>query len=261
MITKPKSNYQQIALDARKKVLSLIYKAQTSHIGSNFSVIDIMTVLFENINLVKDKVILSKGWAAASLYYFLWRKGKISKKQLDSYCMPGSRFIGLAEPIISDIPFSGGSVGMGIPAGVGFAISKKLKEDDGIINVIESDGGLNVGMVWESALIASHHKLNNLVVWIDNNSLQAMGESQKLLKTENIENKFKSFGWHTQRINGHSFNEILKAYKSISFSKPNVIIADTVKGHPITFMLNNNFFHYARLTNKMYRYAKKEIGL
>jgi len=79
-------NYEQIALEARKKVLELIYKAQTSHVGSNFSCIDLLTILFEKLNLDKDKIILSKGWAAASLYYFLWRKGKITKEELDSYC-------------------------------------------------------------------------------------------------------------------------------------------------------------------------------
>ena len=88
------TDYKEIATDARKKVLELVYKAQTSHIGSNFSIIDIMAVLFEKVDLDKDKVILSAGWKAAALYYFLWRKGRITEEELNSYCMPCSKFIG-----------------------------------------------------------------------------------------------------------------------------------------------------------------------
>lgn len=93
------NEYKKTALEARKTVLNLIYKAQTSHIGSNFSCIDLLTVIFEKADLNKDKVILSKGWSAASLYYFLWRTGRITEEELNSYCQPGSKFIGLAEPM------------------------------------------------------------------------------------------------------------------------------------------------------------------
>ena len=92
------ANYQEIARAARIKVLDLIFRAQTSHLGSNFSCIDILTVLFENIDLTKDRFILSAGWKAASLYYFLWRKGIITEQELNSFCQPGSKFIGLVEP-------------------------------------------------------------------------------------------------------------------------------------------------------------------
>src|SRR3990172_10103049 len=105
--------YTEQAKQARLKVLDLIYEAQTSHIGSNFSCIDILTVLFDQIDLDKDEFVLSKGWAAASLYYFLWKKGRITEEQLDSYCQPGSPFIGLAEPMIPDIQIAGGSMALG----------------------------------------------------------------------------------------------------------------------------------------------------
>lgn len=92
-------DYPTIALSARKKVLELIYKAQTSHIGSNFSCIDIMAVVFQHIDLDKDRFVLSKGWAAASLYYFLWKNGRLTEEELNSFCQEGSPFIGLAEPM------------------------------------------------------------------------------------------------------------------------------------------------------------------
>ena len=92
-------NYKEIAKNARIKVLDLIYKAQSSHIGSNFSCIDLLATIFEKADLDKDKIILSKGWVAASLYYFLYKKGRISEEELNSFCQPGSKFIGLAEPM------------------------------------------------------------------------------------------------------------------------------------------------------------------
>src|SRR3990167_2144246 len=97
------ADFKEIARQARIKVIDLIYRAQVSHVGSNLSCIDIMAVLFENLDLDKDKFILSKGWAAASLYYFLWRKGKITEEELNSFCMPGSKFIGLAEPMSREV--------------------------------------------------------------------------------------------------------------------------------------------------------------
>jgi len=254
-------NYQKIATEARKKVLELIYKAQTSHIGSNFSCIDLLTVLFEKLDLDKDKIVLSKGWAAASLYYFLWRKGRIKKEELDSYCQPGSKFIGLAEPVIPDIPAAGGSMGFGLPFGVGFALAKKIKKETGKIYVLMSDGEMDCGTTWESALIGAHHKLNNLVVMVDFNGLQAMGKVEEVLNVEPLKNKWKSFGWKVLEINGHNFEEIEKSLASalVEPEKPFVIIARTIKGKGASFMEGNNLYHYKMLSDDEYQKALKEL--
>lgn len=255
-------NYKKISTEARKKVLELIYKAQTSHIGSNFSCIDLLTVIFEKADLDKDKIILSKGWAAASLYYFLWRKGRITKEELDSYCQPGSKFIGLAEPIIPEIPAAGGSMGFGLPFGVGFALAKKIKKEEGKIYVLMSDGEQQIGTTWESAMIADHHKLNNLCVLIDYNKFQAMGRTNEILNIEPLKDKWESFGWQVREINGHNFKEIEKAlFSSLSpKTKPFVIIAHTIKGYPISFMKNNNLYHYKNLSKEEYNKALKELN-
>src|SRR3989344_1902572 len=246
------SNYKIITKEARKKVLELIYKAQTSHIGSNFSCIDILAVLFEKANLDRDKVILSKGWAAAALYYFLWSKGRITEKELDSYCMPGSKFIGLAEPIIPEIPASGGSMTYGLPFGVGFAIAKKLKKQKGTIYVIESDGGMQGGQTWAAIQIAAHHKLKNLVLIIDDNSLQAMGPTKEVLGVHPLDNKLKAFGWEVKNINGHNFSQIEMALQRVQgkLKKPLAIIAKTIKGKGVSFMENENIYHYKNLSKQ-----------
>lgn len=253
------TEYKKIAIQARKTILRLIHKAQTSHIGSNFSCVDILAVLFKKIDLDKDKVILSKGWAAVALYYFLWRKGRITEKELNSYCMPGSKFIGLAEPIIPDIPAAGGSMTYGLPFGVGFALAKKWKREKGTIYVIESDGGMQGGQTWEAIQIAAQHKLNNLVLIVDDNSLQAMGPTKNILNIHPLDKKLKAFGWDVRKINGHNFTQIEKTL-SVKTKKPLAIIAKTIKGYPISFMSGNNIFHYKNLSKQEYLTASKELN-
>lgn len=253
-------NYKEIANETRKKVLELIYKAQTSHIGSNFSCIDLLTVIFENSDIDKDKIILSKGWAAASVYYFLWRKGRITQEELDSYCQPGSKFIGLIEPVIPEIPAAGGSMGFGLPFGVGFALAKKLNKEEGKVYVLMSDGEMQCGTTWESALIAAQHKLDNLVVVVDFNGLQAMGNVKDILNIEPLKDKWGAFGWEVKEINGHNFEEIEKALTvPPQKEKPMIIIAKTTKGKGVSFMEGKNLYHYKELSAEECQMALKEL--
>ena len=262
-------NYNSIAAEARKTVLDLIYKAQTSHIGSNFSIIDIMTVLFEKIDLDKDKFILSAGWKAAAFYYFLWRKGKITTKELESYCQPNSKWIGLSEPVHKDIPFAGGSMGMGLPAAIGFALAKKLKYESGTIYVLMSDGEFQCGTTWESFLIAAQLKLNNLIVICDNNGLQAMGKTSDilLLPFKELSTQRKLAGWHIKTINGHNYQQIERALTDETpleldyslYDMPWLIIANTIKGKGVSFMEGNNEWHYRAPEKTEYEQAMKEL--
>ena len=246
--------YSEVAKQARIKVLELIYKAQTSHVGSNFSAIDIMAVLFDKMDLDKDKFVLSKGWAAASLYYFLWKKGRITEDQLNSYCKEGSEFIGLAEPIIPEIPIAGGSMGLGLPGAVGIALAKKLKDEGGKVYVLLSDGEMQIGTTHESALIAFHHNLDNLVVIIDNNGLQAMGKVEDILDIH-----FTVFnGWDFLRIDGHRYESLENAFNWNGI-KPFCIVADTIKGNGVSFMENNNEWHYRQIDQESYELAQKEL--
>lgn len=248
--------YKKEAADARKKVLELIYKAQTSHIGSNFSCIDILTVLFDKIDLDKDKFVLSKGWAAASLYYFLWKKGRITEEQLNSFCKEGSPFIGLAEPVTPDIKISGGSMGLGFPGAVGIALAKKLNKEEGKVYVLMSDGELAIGTTWEAALIAAQHKLDNLVIIVDLNGFQAMGKTNDILKTT-----FPGTGWSVFDIDGHDYEVLDRAiHASKTFGSPLCYLAKTVKGKGVSFMEGNNLYHYKGLSEEEYLLALEEIN-
>jgi transketolase len=253
------ADYKKISVQARIRVLEMIYRAQTSHIGSNFSCIDLLTVIFEKADLNRDKVILSKGWAAASLYYFLKRKGRITDENLNSYCQPGSKFIGLAEPIIPEIPAAGGSMGFGLPFGTGFALAKKIKKENGRIFVLMSDGEMQVGTTWESALIANQHGLDNLCVVVDCNRLQAMGNVDEILDIEPLGDKWKAFGWNACEIDGHNFDQIEKALNVQAPGKPTVIIARTVKGKGVSFMEGDNVYHYKAPSEQEFQKALKEL--
>lgn len=252
------ADYKQIAKDSRLKVLDLIYAAQTSHIGSNFSCADIMAVVFEHIDLSRDKFVLSAGWKAAMLYYHLWRRGRITLEQLDSYCKDGSDFIGLAEPIVPEIQIAGGSMGLGLPGAVGLAMAKKFKGEEGTVFCLMSDGELAIGTTWESALIAVQHRLDNLVVIVDNNNLQAMGATKDVLSS-----RFPGVGFDEFEVDGHDYEGIQTLLSPTLLlsqnSRPKVLLAHTVKGRGVGFMENNNLYHYKQLSDEEYQKAKQEL--
>lgn len=254
-----KKDYKEIAREARLNILKMVHKAQTSHIGSNFSCVDFATVLHENADLNKDRIIWSKGWAAAAAYYFLAKKGIIPKEDLETFCIGDSKYIGLVEPTVKGIDFAGGSMGMGLPAGVGFALAKKLKKEDGNIFVVMSDGEMQAGTTWESALIAAHRKLDNLTVIIDYNELQAMGKVNEVLNIEPLADKWKAFNWEVKIINGHNFSEIEKAVQA-KVKKPTVVVAKTQKGRGVDFMEDNNLYHYKQISEEEYKKALKELN-
>lgn len=254
-------DYKQTAREARLRVLEMIYHAKSSHIGSNFSVIDIFTVLFANLTK-DDQVILSAGWKAAAFYYFLAKAGYYKFEELDTYNQEGSRLIGLTEPGVPGVLFAGGSMQMGLPAAVGFALAKKIKGEPGKVYCIMSDGELAGGMVWESALIAVHHKLDNLYVIVDNNGLQAMGKTKEILNISPVSEKFDAFGWDHRIIDGHSFEQIESVIlKQNGRNLPFVLIAGTTKGKGVSFMENQNLYHYKDLSDEIYEKARAELSI
>lgn len=257
---------KEIAKETRLEVLKMIHDAQVSHVGSNFSAIDILTVLYENSDFKKDKLIVSKGWIAATIYSLNVRYGLMPQEAVDTYCQPGSKYIGLIEPLgYWGCEFAGGSVGMGLPFGVGAALAKKMKGEEGTVYVLLGDGDLNCGMTWESALIAAHHKLDNLVVIVDNNSYQAMGKTDDVLNVgvySELCNKFSRFDWITTVCMGHDFDGIereINWLNGLEYKFPKILIASTTKGKGVSFMAGNNDWHYLHLDKEHYEKARKEL--
>lgn len=243
----------------RESTLQMIMRAQTSHIGSCFSCIDLLTLLYANyITSSNDKCILSKGHAAAALYATLHHFGHIPEEGLDTFCKDGSLYTGHINHHIPSIPFSMGSLGHGLPIACGIAYAKKQKKDPSQVYVIVSDGELNEGSCWEAFLFCSHHQLNNLTILVDYNKIQSFGRCTDVLKLEPLQEKFSSFQLATHSVDGHSFSELTRALEELS-DTTRVIIAHTIKGKGVSFMEDELIWHYKSPSEAQFEQAKREL--
>lgn len=261
-------DYKAMALEARRTVLKMIHRAGTSHIASNFSVIDIATVLYDRLSK-DDEVVWSKGWAAASIYYFLAQRGEIPQEDLEKF--PQSPYLGLAETTVPGVLCNGGSVGHGTPISVGIALAKKRAGQPGTVYCIMSDGELNEGVVWESAMMAAHHKLDNLVFIIDKNGWQAMGKTEDVINLDQgwgrtVLDKFSTFGFDVFCADGHDYVSIEKSLKQTPLAqpahlwmRPRAMVFDTIKGKGVSFMENHLLYHYKNISDVDYIEAMKEL--
>lgn len=247
-------DYKEKAKQARIDILKMIHRAQTSHIASNFSVIDIATVLYENLK-PDDRVVWSKGWAAASIYYFNAKYGRGPQEAVDNF--PNDPYLGLAETTVPGVEVNGGSVGHGLSVAVGMALAKKRAGEPGTVYCIMSDGELNEGSVWEAAMMAAHHKLDNLVAIIDKNGWQAMGKTEDVMNIPHLSAVLSGFGWCPYEGKGHEFQQIEWGLQRNDI--PKVFIAETIKGKGVSFMENHLLYHYKNVTDEDYEKALIEL--
>ena len=236
-----------------------------SHIGGALSIADIMSVLYFKIikktKIHNDRFILSKGHGFLALLSVLHLKGLINREDLLKFQQNGSNFI--AHPIANSkigIESSNGSLGQGLSFGIGIAISYKKRRKKGKIFVLLGDGECYEGSVWEAAVSASEHNLNNVCVIVDCNGFQNDGAIGSEMSEKNMHNKWRSFGWNVIRCNGHNLQSLLNAFQLNNFDKPTAIIAKTIKGKGVKFMENNNDWHHNRLTNSLYNEAIKNLN-
>ena len=250
-------DYKQIAKEVRRDVLSLVHAGQTSHIASNFSLVDVAVVLYESLTN-DDVVVWSKGWAAALFYILGIRNGTLDRKTVFDI-FPNAPYLGLLERGVPGVITAGGSVGHGLSVAVGMALARKRSGTPGKVYCLMSDGEMNEGSVWEAAQLASHHKLNNLVGIVDSNGWQAMGRTKDVVDNGSLWQKWLGFGWSTQDIDGHNFNHIINALASESDNKPRVIIAETTKGKGVSFMEDHLTYHYKHVDDADYSKAMEEL--
>ena len=251
--------------ELKKLIIELSYKSQEGHIASAFSIMDILWVLYdkvlnitpENINSKKrDIFILSKGHASMALYSILYNKGFFPLEKLKTFCNYDSSFGGHPDKLkIPGIESSTGSLGHGLPFAIGAAMSRRIRKKISKIIVLVGDGELNEGSNWESMLLASHHRLNNLTCIIDYNH-----STDRALSMDNIADKFNSFGWDTSVIDGHDSNQIYTAFIKRSSDKPYAIIAKTIKGKGCDKMENNPEWHHKAPNEKEYKEFLRELS-
>ena len=254
----------------RIESLKMHYKSKTSHIGSNFSVADILSVLYNDIlkydinnpnDIKRDRVVYSKGHAATILYAVLSEKGFINKELINNYGNDSQILASHITHKINGIEFSTGSLGHGASIGCGIAIALKRKNINSRVFVILSDGEMNEGSTWEAILFASHHKLDNLIFILDNNKLQAFGNTKDIINMGNIGNKLKEFGWAALEVDGHNYDELKSALSKLPLENnmPSFILAHTIKGKGVDFMENNLLWHYRSPNEEEYKLALKKL--
>ena len=225
-----------------------------AHVGSALSVLDLIAVAYTELEISpldwkewtsENILIFSKGHAAAALYSVLAHKGFFPKDWLSRYSQDGSELGGHVTFGVPGVELSTGSLGHGLPFGVGIAIRRRRQNIAGRVVVVMSDGELDEGSTWESLLIASHHCLQNLVVIVDRNRLQSLEGTEDTLALEPLNEKFEAFGWEVKAIDGHHHESIERALRVDAQShKPMAVIGETTKGKGVSFMENEVKWHY-----------------
>lgn len=242
-----------LAQRARIEILRMTSRSKASHVGSSLSVVDILSVLYSEVANIspstvtafdRDIVILSKGHAAAAIYSVLALKDFFSLEWLNNYCADGAQLGGhVTSKNVPGVELSTGSLGHGLPYGMGIAISRKRSKYDGEVYVVMSDGECDEGTTWESALIANHYKLNNLTVIIDRNKIQSLDFTESTIALEPFTQKWEAFGWDVLEVDGHCHKSLLESLLKPSV-KPKCIVANTTKGKGVDFMENSVLWHY-----------------
>lgn len=245
---------EQLAWKIRRHGVEMTHLSGGSHIGAILSVADIVAVLYTDVLKYnsknpkwdgRDRFILSKGHAGASIYAALAESGFFDVEELKTHYQNGSRLSGHVSHHVPGVDFSTGSLGHGLSAAAGMAYAFKKDGKESRAFVVLGDGECNEGSVWEAALFANHFRLNNLIAIVDHNRMQSLDYNENTLEIENFASKWESFGWNVIEIDGNDHAELKEAFKQTeNSSKPTVIIANTIKGKGISFMEMDILWHY-----------------
>jgi transketolase len=245
----------------------MVHRARASHVGSGFSIADILAVLYGDIMRVdpqrpgwpeRDRLVVSKGHAAAAVYAALANCGFFPRELLDGYCSNGSLLTGHVSHAVPGVELSTGSLGHGLSVATGFALAARLAGSKSRSFVLMSDGECDEGAIWEAALFAGHHCLDNLVAIIDYNKIQSFGRVADVLDLEPFADKWRSFGWEVREIDGHD-HAALRAALGQADHRPLSLICHTVKGKGVSFMEDRLEWHYKSPSDEQLSRALSEV--
>jgi len=263
---------EEKAVEMRREIIRMIHKAQSGHPGSSLSATDIIAALFFNEMKHdpknpewedRDRFIFSKGHGVPALYAALAINGYLPVKELLTLRQINSRLQGHPDRrVLPGVEASTGSLGQGLSIGIGHALAARLNKKKYRTYVMVGDGECNEGQVWEAAMFASFHKMDNVCAILDYNKFQLDNSVKVILDMHPMEEKWRAFGWAVMEINGHNMGEILAAFEWARNVKgqPQMIIAHTIKGKGVSFMEHNNHFHGVAPNDQEFLAAMAELG-
>lgn len=258
-----------IACKIRKDVLRILFQAGASHLGSNMSMIEILVSIFSavdtnklaNQTMDRPRIFVSKGHAAASVYATLCHFGILSIEELETYHQDSSFLTGHVNHNVIGIEHSTGALGHGMNVATGCALglqSKGMKDTP--VFAILGDGELQEGSIWEALMFCAHHRLTNLITFIDYNKISSITQTNDVVNLEPLRNKFESFGFVVHNIDGHDITSLSQAItNSKKQEKPSVVICNTIKGKGVSFAENQPIWHYRPLSKELYEKAISEL--
>lgn len=247
---------RSLARAIRGDALRMVHRANASHIGTCLSMADLLACLYGSVLRVdpgrpddpeRDRFILSKGHGAAIVYAALARRGFFPLDWLDTYCADGTRLAGhITSHGVPGVDFSSGSLGHGLSVATGHALCARLDGSARRVFCLMSDGECDEGSIWEAALFAPHHGLDNLVAVVDFNKIQSFGTVKDVLDLDPFADKWRAFNWGVREIDGHDCAAIFEACDAVPFEpgRPSVILAHTTKGRGVSFMQDQLLWHY-----------------
>jgi len=262
---------EEKAKRVRRKVLEMIYRHKTSHVGSAFSMVEMLVALYSGVLKVdpenprkkgRDIFILSKGHGCSALYATLALAGFFPEKNLDDYSADKDLLPGHPTLSVPGVEAVTGSLGHGLPIGIGMAMGQRLDGEALRVYVLMGDGECSEGSVWEGALFAARMKLDNLVGIVDSNKLHGYDKSCDILPEDRLTAMWRAAGWAVREIDGHSFPEVTAALRGIPYEKekPSLIFMHTVKGKGVSFMENRLEWHYKSPSDAEYKKALEELA-
>jgi transketolase len=263
---------RSLAQRLRIHAVRMVSQAKTSHIGSCLSVADILAVLYGDVLRIdpdrpqwadRDRLVMSKGHAAAITYAAVAEAGLIPVERLAEYGQPGSQLWGHVTHVgVPGIEFSSGSLGHGLPASVGMALVGKRDHRPYRVFTVMSDGECDEGSNWEAILFAAHHGLDNLTAVIDYNKIQSLDLVEKTINLEPLAEKFRAFGWSAVEVDGHDIGELRRVLHAVpaAAGRPTMVIAHTIKGKGVSFMEGQVLWHYRPPTGDELTAALRELG-
>lgn len=262
----------RLARTIRLDALKMVHNSGASHIGSSFSMAELLAVLYGKVLRVdpekpdwpeRDRFILSKGHGCAGLYAILAERGFFPRDWLTSFYKDGGRLPGHATYGIPGVEVSTGSLGHGLAIATGMALAAWREAKRFRAFALLSDGECDEGSTWEAAMFAGHHRLQNLIAIVDYNKIQSLGLVTEVMGLEPFAAKWRSFGWAVKEIDGHNLVQVVEALEGVSAAgnRPSCIIAHTIKGKGVSFMEGKILWHYRSPDAEEYRKAVAELEL